>query len=125
MSVKKGRSGTTNQEITMVTYQLCMVNCRRRSINNYYIIVNALNNYPNRELLTTNTVKVYTKSENQDLWNKIPSLGREAMIAIIEDELKLIRTLIAENEEEYNKLYFLKSGNGKSITDQTDEPSVR
>jgi hypothetical protein len=102
-----------------------MVNCRRRSINNYYIIVNALNNYPNRELLTTNTVKVYTKSENQDLWNKIPSLGREAMIAIIEDELKLIRTLIAENEEEYNKLYFLKSGNGKSITDQTDEPSVR
>ncbi|MGB8024316.1 MAG: hypothetical protein WCF06_08365 [Nitrososphaeraceae archaeon] len=76
-------------------------------------------------MLTTSTVKVYTKSENRDLWNEIPSLGREAMIAIIGDELKLIRTLIAENEEEYNKLHFLKSGNGESITDQTEESSVR
>jgi hypothetical protein len=76
-------------------------------------------------LLTTNTVKVDRKCENLDLWNELPSPGREAMIAIIEDELKLIRTLIAENEEEYNKLYFLKSANGKSITDQTEEPSVR
>jgi hypothetical protein len=59
------------------------------------------------------------------LWNEIPSLGREAMIAIIEDELKLIRTLIAENEEEYNKLYFLKSGIGENVTDQIEEPSVR
>jgi len=82
------------------------VNCRRRSINNYYIIVSALSTYTNRELLTTNTVKIDRKSENLELWNEIPSLGREAMIAIIEDELKLIKTLIAENEEEYNKLYF-------------------
>lgn len=109
----------------MATYRLFLVNCRRKSINNYYIIVSALNTYPNRELLTTNTVKVDRKCENRDFWNEIPSLGREAMIAIIEDELKLIRTLIAENEEEYNKLYFLKSGIGKSITDQTEEPSVR
>jgi hypothetical protein len=97
----------------------------KKGINNYYILVSALNTYPNRELLTTNTVKVDRKCENRDLWNEIPSLGREAMIAIIEDELKLIRTLIAENEEEYNKLYFLKSGIGENITDQTEEPSVR
>ena len=109
----------------MATYRLCLVNCRRRSINNYYIIVIALNTYSNRELLTTNTVKVDRKSENRKLWDEIPSLGREAMIAMIDDELKLIRTLIAENEEEYNKLYFLKSSNGESITDQTEEPSVR
>jgi hypothetical protein len=109
----------------MTTYRLCLVNCRRRSINNYYIIVIALNTYSNRELLTTNTVKVDRKCENRKLWDEIPSLGREAMIAMIDDELKLIRTLIAENEEEYNKLYFLKSSNGESITDQTEEPSVR
>src|SRR5947209_3414165 len=108
----------------MATYRLCLVNCRRRSINNYYIIVSALNTYPNRELLTTNTVKVERKCESRDLWNEIPSPGREAMIAIIEDELKLIRNLIAENEEEYNKLYFLKSGNVKSITHQTEEASI-
>jgi hypothetical protein len=109
----------------MATYQLCLVNCRRGSIHNYYIILGALNTYSNRELLTTNTVKLGRKCENRELWNEIPLLGREAMIAIIEDELKLIRTLRAENEEEYNKLYFLKSGNGESITDQTEESSVR
>jgi hypothetical protein len=75
-------------------------------------------------LLTTNTVKLERKCQNRELWNEIPSLGREAMIAIIQDELKLIRALKAENEEEYNKLYFLKSTNGKSTTDQTEEASV-
>jgi hypothetical protein len=75
-------------------------------------------------LLTTNTVKLERKCQNRELWNEIPSLGREAMIAIIQDELKLIRALKAENEEEYNKLYFLKPANGKSTTDQTEEASV-
>ena len=75
-------------------------------------------------MLTTNTVKLERKCQNRELWNEIPSLGREAMIAIIQDELKLIRALKAENEEEYNKLYFLKSANVKSTTDQTEEAPV-
>jgi hypothetical protein len=41
------------------------------------------------------------------LWDETPLLGREAMIYTIDDEQELIRTLKAENEEEYNKLYFL------------------
>jgi hypothetical protein len=62
-------------------------------------------------LLATKTVKVERKNKNRvSLWNEIPLLGREAMIAIFNDEQKLIRSLKAENEEEYNKLYFLKSG---------------
>jgi hypothetical protein len=48
------------------------------------------------------------RSKQQSLWNEIPSLGREAMIAIIENELELIRALKAENELEYDKLYFFK-----------------
>jgi hypothetical protein len=62
-------------------------------------------------LLATKTVKVERKNKNREsLWNEIPLLGREAMIAIFDDEQKLIRALKAENEEEYNKLYLLKSG---------------
>jgi hypothetical protein len=62
-------------------------------------------------LLATKTVKVERKNKNRvSLWNEIPLLGREAMIAILDDEEKLIRSLKAENEDEYNKLYFLKCG---------------
>lgn len=62
-------------------------------------------------MLATKTVKVERKNKNRVLlWNEIPLLGREAMIAILDDEQKLIRSLKAENEEEYNKLYFLKCG---------------
>jgi hypothetical protein len=42
------------------------------------------------------------------LWNETPAPGREAMIAIIHEESKLIRTLKAENKEEYDKLHFSK-----------------
>jgi len=42
------------------------------------------------------------------LWNDIPSLGREAMIATIENESELIRALKAENNQEYDKLYFFR-----------------
>jgi len=63
-------------------------------------------------LLTTKTIKtikIQRKDRDQEsLWNEAPSPGREAMIAIIDDESKLIRTLKAENEEEYGKLHFLK-----------------
>jgi hypothetical protein len=58
-------------------------------------------------LLTTNTIKIQRKDGDQEsLWNESPSPGREAMIAIIDDESKLIRTLKAENEDEYDKLHF-------------------
>ena len=46
--------------------------------------------------------------KQQSLWNDIPSSGREAMIAIMENEFELIRALKAENELEYDKLYFFK-----------------
>jgi hypothetical protein len=46
--------------------------------------------------------------KQQSLWNDIPSSGREAMIATIENEFELIRALKAENELEYDKLYFFK-----------------
>ena len=46
--------------------------------------------------------------KQQSLWNEIPSLGREAMIATIENESELIRALNAENELEYSKLYLFK-----------------
>jgi hypothetical protein len=60
-------------------------------------------------LLTTKTLKGKGKDRNQQpLWNETPSLGREAMIAMIEDQLKLINILKAENKEEYNKIYFTK-----------------
>jgi hypothetical protein len=63
-------------------------------------------------LLTTKTVKsikIQRKYRDQEsLWNEVPSPGREAMIAIIDDESKLIRSLKAENEAEYDKLHFLK-----------------
>jgi len=60
-------------------------------------------------LLTTKTIKIQRKGRDQEsLWNESPSPGREAMIAIIDDESKLIRTLKAENEEEYDKLHFSK-----------------
>jgi hypothetical protein len=42
------------------------------------------------------------------LWNDIPSLGREAMIATIENEFELIKALKAENNQEYDKLHFFK-----------------
>ncbi|MBV9175457.1 MAG: hypothetical protein JO297_00290 [Nitrososphaeraceae archaeon] len=58
---------------------------------------------------TIKTIKIQRKDRDQEsLWNEAPSPGREAMIAIIDDESKLIRTLKAENEEEYGKLHFLK-----------------
>jgi hypothetical protein len=44
----------------------------------------------------------------ESLWDEIPSLGREAMIATIENELELVAALKAENEREYDKLYFFK-----------------
>ncbi|HET7392062.1 MAG TPA: hypothetical protein VFJ51_14685 [Nitrososphaeraceae archaeon] len=60
-------------------------------------------------MLTTKTTKYPIKGRCQEsLWNEAPSPGREAMIAIIDEESKLIRTLKAENEEEYDKLHFLK-----------------
>ena len=42
------------------------------------------------------------------LWNDIPSLGREAMIATIENEFELIKALKAENNQEYDKLHFFR-----------------
>lgn len=39
--------------------------------------------------------------------DETPLFGREAMIATIDDELKLIITLRAENEEEYSKFYLV------------------
>lgn len=60
-------------------------------------------------MLTTKTTKIQRKGRSQEsLWNEAPSPGREAMIAIIDEDSKLIRTLKAENEEEYDKLHFLK-----------------
>jgi hypothetical protein len=44
----------------------------------------------------------------QPLWDEIPSLGREGMIATIGNESELIRALKAENKREYDKLYFFK-----------------
>jgi hypothetical protein len=46
------------------------------------------------------------RREQQSLWNDIPSLGREAMIATIENELELIKALKAENKLEYHKLHY-------------------
>ena len=40
------------------------------------------------------------------MWNDVPSLGREAMIATIENEFELIKALKAENKLEYDKLHF-------------------
>jgi hypothetical protein len=59
-------------------------------------------------LQTVRPVKSRKKErrKQQSLWNDIPSLGREAMIATIENEFELIRSLKAENELEYDKLYF-------------------
>jgi hypothetical protein len=42
------------------------------------------------------------------LWNDIPSLGREAMIATIENEFELVKALKAENNQEYDKLHFFR-----------------
>jgi hypothetical protein len=60
------------------------------------------------ELQTMKPVKSRKKElrKLQSLWDEIPSLGREAMIATIGNELELIRALKAENEREYDKLYF-------------------
>ena len=62
------------------------------------------------ELQTMKPVKSRKKElrKLQSLWDEIPSLGREAMIATIGNELELIRALKAENEQEYDKLYFFK-----------------
>jgi hypothetical protein len=46
------------------------------------------------------------RREQQLLWNDIPSLGKEAMIATIENEFELIKALKAENKLEYDKLHF-------------------
>jgi hypothetical protein len=61
-------------------------------------------------LIALRKVKLRKKElrKQQSLWNSIPSLGREAMIATIENESELIRALKAENELEYDKLYFFK-----------------
>jgi hypothetical protein len=61
-------------------------------------------------LIALRKVKLRKKElrKQQSLWNNIPSLGREAMIATIENESELIRALKAENELEYDKLYFFK-----------------
>jgi hypothetical protein len=61
-------------------------------------------------LIALRKVKLRKKElrKQQSLWNNIPSLGREAMIATIENESELIRALKAENELEYAKLYFFK-----------------
>jgi hypothetical protein len=55
-------------------------------------------------------IKVEKKevSSQKSLWDEIPSYGREAMIATIDDEMELIMVLKSENEEEYDKLYHLQ-----------------
>lgn len=55
-------------------------------------------------------IKVEKKevSSQKSLWDEIPSYGREAMIATIDDEMELIMALESENEEEYNKLCHLQ-----------------
>jgi hypothetical protein len=46
--------------------------------------------------------------KQQSFWDDIPSLGREAMIATIENEFELIQALKAENKLEYDRLYFFR-----------------
>jgi hypothetical protein len=61
-------------------------------------------------LTIKSTNKVQEERNNQEaVWDKIPSYGREALIATIDDELTLIRALKTENKDQYRKRYFFDS----------------
>ena len=61
-----------------------------------------------KQRIAKNPVKLRKnkRRDQQSLWNDTPSLGREAMIATIENEFELIKALKAENKLEYDKLHF-------------------
>ena len=52
------------------------------------------------------------------LWNDVPSLGREAMIATIENEFELIKALKGENNQEYDKLHFFRCAKHSNSSEQ-------
>ena len=52
------------------------------------------------------------------LWNDVPSLGREAMIATIENEFELIKALKGENNQEYDKLHFFRCAKQSNSSEQ-------
>lgn len=76
--------------------------------------------YLTRQLQRIGPVKLRKNKlrKQYSLWNDIPSLGREAMIATIENESELIKELKRENNQEYDKLHFFKCARQLNSSEQ-------